>query len=406
MLMIAIANVLPAAEAAPVDPAVPAVIAASYAPSDVVIDTDSVTMGPHSGVVRDGVAVFTFGELTLSGSVEIVGGRPLALLTTGDLTVTTPLVVRGQGAEAVAGGFTARSGQNGVGPGRGRAYDVGTGAGFCGAGGDADDGQRRGGATYDPMAAAPRIGGSSGGSSEDPAGSIGGGGGGAIELGALGVLSIGSLIDASGGDAAPNSGYAGGGGSGGYVLLHGGAGSECHGTVRVDGGDGGDSSDDKGGGGGGAGCIVALGLQTPSCDLSARGGAGGDGSATADSGAAATPIVDPDPDYDGDGVTVGEGDPNDLDPTITEEEPPAPPPDDTASVDTAGIDTGGSTDDTGAKAEPPPRERPLVVEVPEPTSPRGAQGFRVCGHAPGPPILLAFGLVLLGLRRGSGRERP
>ena len=77
------------AVAAPLDPAAFAEIAASYDADGVTIDTDALTFGPHTGVIRGGVAVFAFGTLTLDGAISITGNRPLALLTTGDLTVRT-----------------------------------------------------------------------------------------------------------------------------------------------------------------------------------------------------------------------------------------------------------------------------------------------------------------------------
>jgi hypothetical protein len=302
--------------AAPLDPTDFPELAASYSPGTVTLDTDALTFGPYQGELHDGVAVFVFGTLTLDSPVTVVGSRPLALLTTGDLTVHAPLHVSAQGTDGGPGGFDAVEGEDGLGPGPGEAHDVGTGGAFCGDGGDADDGARDGGTAYGDLLHTLE-GGSSGGSSTDGNGTPGGGGGGALELGALGVLTISASIHADGAAAEDNASYAGGGGAGGGLLLHGGLGSTCSSSVSAGGGGGGNSSEDKGGGGGGGGCIVLLGVDDSLCNVAAAGGAGGAGAAVADAGEPGSVSVELDPDQDGDDFSLSEGDCNDNDVDIS-----------------------------------------------------------------------------------------
>jgi hypothetical protein len=295
------------AAAAPLDPLAFPVLAESYDPGPVTIDTDALQFGPHLGVLHQGVAVFTFGALTLDETVTIVGTRPVALLTTGDLEVRTPLDLGSADTTGGPGGHDAVPGGHGLGPGPGEAFDVGTGGAFCGDGGDADDGARDGGTAYGVLLDTLE-GGSSGGSSED--GTPASGGGGAIELGAIGVLTVAAPIHADAADAEDNpDDYAGGGGAGGGILLHGGPGSACTSAVTANGGDGGDANN-KGGGGGGAGCLVLLGVDAGGCVLESLGGAGGP---LGWPGQPSAPIVLEDPDQDGDGVSLSDQDCNDND---------------------------------------------------------------------------------------------
>ena len=154
--------------AAPLNPEGTPALAESYTSGSTTIDTDAPSFGPHTGVDIEGVAVFAFGELTIDGTVDVVGSRPVALLTTGDLTVSGVLDVSATGMVGGSGGHDAVAFSDGMGPGGGRAFDVGTGGAFCGDGGDADDGQRSGGSAYGDVLLTLE-GGSAGGSSTDPA---------------------------------------------------------------------------------------------------------------------------------------------------------------------------------------------------------------------------------------------
>lgn len=183
----------------------------------------------YQGVISDGVAVFTFGSIDLSGASFIPSEhRPFALLSQGNLRLSgVSIDVNAYGIGSGAGGNL-----NPVGRGSDGVTSAAGGGGFGGEGADGGpfitDGfvlpGGRGGARYGGLAA-PIQGGAAGGDygygGLDFRDGFGGGGGGAVELGANRTLSlIGVTISANGGDA---TGRAAGGGSGGSISLLGAA---------------------------------------------------------------------------------------------------------------------------------------------------------------------------------------
>jgi hypothetical protein len=239
---------------------------------------------PQSGGSE--IAVFTFDNIDVDAAVTVTfsGSRPVALLSQENATIAATLNVNGgagggngsntNGAAGPAGGARGGGGSGGpMGPGAG----VG-GGGFGGAGGHH-------GATT-PFGGGPAYGdlgnilqgGSGGGGFGQGQPNGGGGGAGAVEIGALGILSIGT-VNANGGAGGGTfpSVNAGSGGSGGAVLLHGELVS--FGAVVIRGGNGGGATYGGGGGGGGRLRVVTGGTymlgQAPPSGLSAAGGTGG-----------------------------------------------------------------------------------------------------------------------------------
>jgi hypothetical protein len=255
------------------------------------------------GTTSGGVAVFDFDSIVIGdGTIRATGAHPLALLSRGNITMGGGLINVGgnngsdlfsfDGAAAGPGGSpggaspTGHSGNRGAGPGGGdgAGHDGGGGGGggFGGAGGGGEQGAN-GGRIYGNLEQV--LEGGSGGGSGWPTGG-GGGGGGAIELGALGNLTInGGKIDARAGNGGRGT-EGGGGGSGGAIVLSAKAVSlDGRDVLDVRGGGGGWAT--AGGGGGGGGRILILAdsyNNTGSVNLEGgpRGhgvltGAGGDG---------------------------------------------------------------------------------------------------------------------------------
>jgi hypothetical protein len=220
------------------------------------IDTGATppTFGAFVGTVSpSGVAVFRFDDLTVNSgaSITVIGGlvkRPIALLASGNLTYGGSILARGttasngssggaiggppgagSGGMGGAGGAVSTLGVGGFGGGLGGGAgaifgNFGSGGGFGGAGGFAS------GSAGGVNGVQPNFqlgGGSGGGGGIGLAlgGGGGGGGGGAVELGALGLLSIAGTasinVDGGNGGSSPDVRQVGGGGSGGAILLHG-----------------------------------------------------------------------------------------------------------------------------------------------------------------------------------------
>ncbi|MEM6926183.1 MAG: putative metal-binding motif-containing protein [Myxococcota bacterium] len=409
----------------PLDPSTFDVIAESYSPPPgTVIDTDVPEFGVHRGEFVDGVAVFTFGSLVIDVDIPVTGSRPVALLTTGDLTIRGRVDVSASGESGGPGGTDASTDPGPPGVGLGEAGYAGGGGGHCGAGGAADFGEFEGGSVFGDLLGELSGGGGAGSSLEGAGNSVGGGGGGSLELGALGVLSIEANLLARGAAGRDrNNRPAGGGGAGGGVLLHGGAGSVCAARLRVDGGAGGASTTDHGGGGGGGGCVVALGLTVDECVFNVRGGDAGvdeqgpGGTTSAEPGIDATPFVEVDPDFDGDGFKLSDGDCNDLRASVNPGakelagdsvdsdcdgmlEPESPDPGDTGEpvLPEPTGDTGMPAGDTATPAPPP---------SPSPDAPPGYRLWS-CDSGLGMAASSMFGvpLIVAALRRRRRGGRP
>ncbi|MGO9598165.1 MAG: PEP-CTERM sorting domain-containing protein [Isosphaeraceae bacterium] len=238
-----------------------------------------------TGVIFNGVAVFDFNSITVGSGQTFVGegALPLALLSRSDITINGTIDVSAPGGSNPNGGPGGFGGGNdtgagGYGPGGGGGGAItsfrvpqpplppqisysfsggGGGGGFGGYGyagmpvpfigtgtgvsGGAAGGS--GGRAYADLLGQLQ-GGSGGGASIN---APGGGGGGAIELGAVGNISVKGSVLANGGNA-PGLlfGGGGGGGAGGGILLHG-EGVTLSGLLSAIGGNGGRGGDDSGG---------------------------------------------------------------------------------------------------------------------------------------------------------------
>ncbi len=268
-----------------------------------------------AGTFSGGLAVFDFDSINLTANQSLTavpGGPnlPIAFLSRGDATIagtvnfqasTMPNVSLytgfagglggGSGGASTFGGSGAGGGSSGIPLGA----QGGGGGGFGapgGAGGAAGglSGAAGGGANGDlTVALQGGGGGGAGSSSMIGAGGKGGGGGGAIEIGALGVISVSGSIDVSGSAGGPGLGTGlsvassgGGGGSGGGILLHGQS-VVVTGSLIADGGvggAGGSSPNDGSGGGGGGGGRIVIGYYPGTLDLAnalilLTGGSGG-----------------------------------------------------------------------------------------------------------------------------------
>jgi len=250
-------------------------VGGGVAPGDLVPTGDDVTLtagndidsnGTITGVANgfststnNGVRVFRFKSLTISGTVVLTGDQPIALVADGPIVVDALLDARGAcGAGAgrtggPGGGRGGGIGQNGTGLGAGAGKSgnaEGGGGGGHGTAGGAGNSNQAGGAAFGNPAIMTLSGGGGGGGGEN---STGGGGGGGLQL----VSNTSITISATGGINA--GGCGGGGGPGG--------------------------SNDAGGGGGAGGTIV---FEAPSVTilgvLAANGGSGGDENSDGEAG--------------------------------------------------------------------------------------------------------------------------
>lgn len=215
------------------------------------------------------IAVFTFNDISLTGSVTISGSgsRPLALLSKGGVVITPTITFsggNGTSGGAVPGVF------GGAGPGAGPGSGTFSGGGGFGGQGGGRSGSHVGSAYGDLTLALQ--GGSGGG-----AGGRSGAGAGAIEIGALGAVSVGTIVANGGsGGAGANGTASDHGGSGGAIRIHGTTVSA--GSLQARGGSAANANTAGGGGGGGGRILVAvdtftLGTTPVSGDVS--GGIGG-----------------------------------------------------------------------------------------------------------------------------------
>ncbi|HUG61606.1 MAG TPA: hypothetical protein VMP03_07160 [Methylomirabilota bacterium] len=242
------------------------------------IDTDTACTSLVVQADAPDICVVRGRNVTIAAGVTIrvTGGRALAIVATGDLTLDGTLdssaIATGAGPGAVGDGIGGAGGVDG---------DGGGGAGHHTSGGMGGTGPLAGasggvaGTSFGLDTLVPLRGGSGGGQAGGASQTQGGGGGGAVQLVACGSLTIGGVIHVGGGGGEGGLGVlidepreaGGGGGSGGGVLLEA-AVVNITGTLAANGG---------GGGGGG----VFGSENTP-------GQSGGNG---ADATASATPAL-------------------------------------------------------------------------------------------------------------------
>lgn len=244
------------------------------------INTDTLTMSgvgaSFTGVMLNQsggmqVAVFDFSNITIGSGVTIsvTGERALSLLSRGNISINSNISLNagvsfststpGPGGYAGAHNAGGNSGfpMYGTGPGAG-GYLFGTqngglGAGFGGVGGGVSIGSGSsatyipGGASYGNLFSVLQ-GGSGGGLFSN---GTGGGGGGAIEIGAIGSVSV-TSVSASGQSGANGFSTGSGGGAGGGIILSGS--SISYTSLSANGGN---SSANPGTGGGGGRVALA-----------------------------------------------------------------------------------------------------------------------------------------------------
>jgi hypothetical protein len=309
-------------------------------------DTGEITSDVPGGLTRgagtdliEGIGYFQAAPINIGS-----GGAPLGIFVFHNLTIDALVTVRFTGAHAavvlvgdtaqiagtidVTGGGTARSvpgpgggvGGTDAGPARGCGPGApGTHSGMNdggggGAGGATDGGpagrndQAMGGGVGRaclPMTLEPLQGGSGGGrgSAGGAASSaVGGGGGGALQISALGTLTVSGTINAggAGGSGGPGSssdaGAGGGGGSGGAILLEAPMVTITAAAILA--------ANGGGGGGGGGGSLDGIaGNSGPASGVPAEGGGG----VEPVSGGGAGGYRGGGPDVGGDGTTNGGG---------------------------------------------------------------------------------------------------
>lgn len=258
----------------------------------ITINTDNLTWlstgGNFSGVVLNQAggmqaAVFDFTNITIGSGVtfDIQGSRALALLSRGNVSIGSTLSMpknSSSNASPAPGGYSGGNGTgvgafSGSGPGGGSALTggssgIGLGGGFGGAGGSSNNSNNvgPGGAAYGNLFQV--LQGGSGGGQADTG--TAGGGGGALEISAVGSVSV-TNLNAVGFAASSPTG--GGGGAGGGILL--GGSSISYTSLNANAGN---SSNFFGTGGGGGriafGGIASYTLGTSVTNSSVNGGNG------------------------------------------------------------------------------------------------------------------------------------
>ncbi len=274
------------------------------------IDTDAGTIVSTQAVsgfeyhATATVGVFKLGSLHVTGPIEVVGTRALALIANGEITIDDTIDARGcEGTvqQPGPGGFAgANAKASATGSGAGAVPAAGkAGAGGGGYGGSGGDGGPNvatlggtGGAPFGDDAISMLVGGGGGGGGPGGGGGVGGGGGGAVQLVSNTQITIGNTggVDASGCGGGLGAGGgedgAGGGGAGGAVLLEAPT-IAIAGALAVNGGGG-------GGSGGSPGTDGSSGtLDRTRASGGAAGTGGGGGAIGGLGGAAATLAGDP-----------------------------------------------------------------------------------------------------------------
>ncbi len=278
------------AQAAPLDPNAFTSLGSFNPGSNVSVNTDTLAMSggaTFTGVTSGNIAVFTFTTVNLSAGITITvtGSRAFALLSRGTMSIAGTVDVSASGNTRGAGGHNGNAssaGGFGSGPGAGGGDSQGGGgAGFGNVGGSSSTGSIAGPA-YGNLAVLLEGGSGGGRGTFFPTTSgAGGGGGGALELGALGSLTLqgSAVLRANGGNGANHTtgsdGDGGGGGSGGGLYLHGAPTDLLSGAqLRANGGNGGNGRNGVGGGGGAGGRIRVEDIGVNAATVSANGGTG------------------------------------------------------------------------------------------------------------------------------------
>lgn len=236
-------------------------------------------------VARNGVGIWRFNQLTMSGAIEFTGTNAAALVAITEIQITGRVDLQGDctNRNAGAGGFdggvnaapgAGTSGAGGAGTGTNTDCTGGGGGGHAFAGGLGGRGPL-GGVAFG-MATIPQLsGGGGGGGGGGGNGGAGGGGGGAIQLVANSKVRVnGSVlfgIQAGGCGGRTGAACGGGGGAGGTILIEAAVVEIINATLAVNGGGGG------GGKSGTSGNPGHLSTQRAAGGLGGTSGSGDDG---------------------------------------------------------------------------------------------------------------------------------
>jgi hypothetical protein len=188
--------------------------------------------------VKNGIGVFSFASLDITGTVTLVGSSPVALVADGDIVVNGVIDAQGgcvginPGPGGWSGGQNAATGAGigGGGAGMGGGNDCSGGGGggngsVGGVGGKSNATANTPGGVIVGTVRIPILqgGGGGGGGGVAASGGVGGGGGGAVQLVSNGTITIGGLVSAGGcggkGTILNTGGAGGGGGAGGTILV-------------------------------------------------------------------------------------------------------------------------------------------------------------------------------------------
>ncbi len=234
------------------------------------------------------VVLFLVNNFTVSlgASLEVRGSRPAIFAVLGDVTIAGPVIVSN------AAGTSAACGNGGTGfngPSSGQGNGGGGGAGFGTAGGAGgtsnNEGSGAAGMSNGTPTLIPLRGGCNGGAGGGGiSGGAGGLGGGALQISAVGLVTIDGLVTAfghgGGGPIFSQNGGGGGGGSGGALLFEGQ-------TVTLGSNAGGVANGGGGGEGGSLGSASAGSDGRQDAQPAAGGGMGTPGGGNGGSGGAA-----------------------------------------------------------------------------------------------------------------------
>lgn len=249
-----------------------------------------------------GMCVIAAQTITITGTVTVSGSKPLVLVATGAINVSTLDASSHTAPAFVGAAANPTTGCAGIAPGTSGGGAGGTFAGRGGAGGGTNATGTAGGAAPMPAAPTALVGGCKGQDGNGSNAGVGGSGGGAMFLIADGSITIGTALLANGAagvNGTTNTSGAGGGGAGGYIGLdsplitnngviaaNGGGGAEGSGAATAGapgnepvGAAGAAASTDLSGNGGngGAGSVGATLTGSPGANGSATGGGGGGG---------------------------------------------------------------------------------------------------------------------------------
>jgi hypothetical protein len=260
-------------------------------------------------VVRNNIAVFTFGSLSIPRGLDLVGSRPIALVAAGNITIDGGINGRPFCPDPGPGGFPG-GGPGSPAPGSGGGAGgqnnrpSGGGGGGNGAPGGYSGTSIAGGAVFGDARITLLVGGGGGGGGGGNNANQGGGGGPGFQIVSASALSISGAINAGGcgGQHGGTNAAGAGGGAGGTLLLEaltihlvggallaangggggGGGGAAAGGSDGNDGnwdrftagGGGGTSPGARGGDGGAAGNLAGGGGDTGPPDGGGGGGVG------------------------------------------------------------------------------------------------------------------------------------